>query len=188
MLFGEQNALAIEAELRDLHHPEIYGSLRFWVAGVQLGDFEDSADLAASARWGRTFLAASSRRTRCDLDGVPSTEVYRLLYGRFIGDTGEAVEVMGIDDMGSWNSRPYLLNGIGDSSLRVRVVGLAVRQCDNRDRIIIRSFVADVVTETLLEPGVCDAVIQSYCTWAEGLRTFSPTPARQAPPSGRPKE
>src|SRR5262249_35560197 len=84
MIAGHPESFGIEAELLEIHGKWTYGRLRFWVGGVEVGDFDDTSDLATSARWGRTFLAASSRRTRPDLDRMLPKDVYQLLYGRFI--------------------------------------------------------------------------------------------------------
>ena len=175
MLFGNVNSFAIEAELLELYGKWTYAKLRFWIGGQGIGDFNDTSDLASSARWGRTFLQESSRRTRVDLDEMPAPDVYELLYGRFVIDiTRVDITVKRPRSPIShehWDRRPYLLDDVGESSLRDKFAVLAVRRRDGHDRIIVKSFRDDVVSEVLLPPGECDATIALYCTWVEGLRS-----------------
>lgn len=175
MLFGNIHSLAIEAELLEIYGKWTYARLRFWVGGQDIGDFSDTSDLAGSARWGRTFLQESSRRTRVDLDEMPAPDVYELLYGRFV------IDITRVDISAEtlyspivyehWDRDAYLLDDVGESSLRDKFAVLAVRRRDGHDRIIVKSFRDDVVSEVLLPPGECDATIASYCTWVEGLRS-----------------
>jgi len=175
MLFGNIHSLAIEAELLEIYGKWTYASLRFWVGGQEIGDFSDTSDLAGSARWLRAFLQESSRRTRVDLDEMPAPDVYELLYGRFVIDiTRVDITVKRPTSPIShepWDRDPYLLDDVGESSLRDKFAVLAVRRSDAQDRIIVKSFRDDVVWEVLLPPGECDATIVSYCTWVEGLRS-----------------
>ena len=175
MLFGNVDLFAIEAELLELYGKWTYASLRFWAGGQGIGDFSDTSDLASSARWGRTFLQESSRRTRVDLDEMPAPDVYELLYGRFVMDITR-VDITVKRPLfprahEHWDRRPYLLDDVGESSLRDKFAVLAVRRRDGHDRIIVKSFRDDVVSEVLLPPGECDATIALYCTWVEGLRS-----------------
>jgi hypothetical protein len=62
--FGSRDSFAIEADFIGKEGKWCFGHLCFVVAGRVIGDFADSADLASSARWGRTFLSASARRAR----------------------------------------------------------------------------------------------------------------------------
>jgi tRNA(His) 5'-end guanylyltransferase len=60
---------------------------------VAIGNFNDTSDLVTSARWGRTFLEASPRRTRAEFAGMAASDVYELLYGQFVVDITRFVEV-----------------------------------------------------------------------------------------------
>ena len=83
MLFGEKDGFGIEAEFVEICGTCTYGKLRFWVNGSAIGEFDNASDLAASARWGRTFLEASPRRTRVDLDDAAPSEVFRVVVWAF---------------------------------------------------------------------------------------------------------
>src|SRR5260370_38258232 len=109
MLFGNPDVFAIEAELLEIYGKWTYGKLRFWVGGSAIGDFDDTSDLATSARWGRTFLKASRERTRGDLDHMAPTEVYELLYGQFVEPVNSPTRKPWA---GTWDSKPYVLDDV----------------------------------------------------------------------------
>lgn len=167
MLFGTAQPFAIEAKLQEICGKWTYGMLRFLVDGSPIGNFENTSDLATSARWGRTFLGASARRTRADLDGVESNAVYELLYGRFVVPVNDRFPK---PYPGPWDRDPFLLDDVGDYALRDHYAVLAVRRGDGMDRILVTSFEREQLTETLVPSGVCDQVIEAYCSWVEQLR------------------
>lgn len=167
LLFGRTSCFAIEAELLEVHGKWTHGRLRFWVNGVPLGDFDDTSDLATSARWGRVFLTASPRRTRADLDPVTSQEVFEVLYGRFVQPVGSAPRER---PSGPWERDPFVLDDVGESALRDKVAVVVVRKGDGSDRVLVKHLDRDGVAETTAPSGLCDRVIDAYCAWAEGLR------------------
>lgn len=164
--FGEQDAFAIEADFTGRSGKWLYGHLCFWLDGRRVGDFEDTSDLASSARWGRTFLGASARRTRPGFDPVPAGAVFDALYGRYVKGVADSVPKV---DAGFWDREPYLLDEIGESALRDKWGIVVVRRGDGFDRVIVCSFTQGALTETALEKGTCDRVVEAYCSWVEGL-------------------
>lgn len=173
MKLGNTSEFAIEADLIGIHSKWIYGHLRFYVAGKPIGDFEDSSDLATSARWGRDFLRASPRRTRPDLDEVSTTAVFDLLYGRYVvpvrADTGTAGPALHAPATEAWDRAPYLMDEIGESALRDRYTVAIVRRRDGLDRMIVRDHGGDDLFECLVTAGCVDTVVNEYCTWVERL-------------------
>jgi len=167
MFFGDREFFAIEAELQEIHEKWTYGHLRIWVGGQPFGDVEDTSDLASSARWGRTLLAASARRRRPDLDATTASDVYELLYGRYVTrvNTPENKPMAG-----TWDRDPYLLDGVGESSLRDKCAVLVVGRGDGRDRVVVMSFRDARVVEVVVDAGVFDGAVSSYCAWVESLR------------------
>jgi hypothetical protein len=172
MLAGHPSSFAIEAELLELHGKWTFGKLRFWVAGVPIGDFDDTSDLATSARWGRTFLAASPRRARVDLDGLAAADVYELLYGQFVVDITRPRDVARPKARPPrvWDRDPYLLDDVGESALRDKYAIVVVRRGDGQDRLIVNAFREESLTEVLLPEAACDTTVATYCTWVEQLR------------------
>jgi hypothetical protein len=171
MQFGNPDNFAIEAELREIHGKWLYGKLRFWVDRLPVGDFDDTSDLASSARSGRIFLAASSRRTRSDLDHLSAIDVYTILYGQYVVDISRVDAPHRRAPSGSvWDRDPYLLDDIGESAVRDKFAVLTVRRGDGRDRMIVRSFHSQTVSAEVLPSGYCDMTVASYCDWVEQLR------------------
>jgi hypothetical protein len=167
MLFGNVERFAVEAEFLETHGKWTYGRLRFWVNGSPIGDFDDTSDLATSARWGRTFLKASPQRTRVELDYMASSEVYELLYGRFV----EPVNTPSPKPWaGSWDREPYVLDDLGESAVRDKFAIVVVRKGDGSDRVLVNCFDEERVSETVVPPGDCDLAIEAYCAWVENLR------------------
>jgi hypothetical protein len=183
MIFGKQSNFAVEAETLRQSGKWLFGHLRFWVAGNAIGDFEDTSDLAGSARWGRRFLAASRRRTRPALDGRDASDVYAFLFGRFFERGGSEPEE-------PFDRDPHVLDDIGESSVRDRVTLLAVRRGDGQDRIIVHDHRTGTTSETAVPATMCDTTIDGYCAWVEAQmvpRTHSaslssPPPSRSPPP------
>jgi hypothetical protein len=172
MLAGHRNSFAIEAELLEFHGEWIYGKLRLWVADAPFGDFDDTSDLATSARWGRTFLAASPQRTRPELDGATAADVYQLLYGQYVVDITRTAELRRRRTPAPpvWDRDPYLLDDVGESSLRDHCAVVVVRRGDGRDRVIVKAFDDEAISEVVLPPGELDATVAAYCAWVEQLR------------------
>jgi hypothetical protein len=165
MIFGRLDTFAIEAELREVCDSWVYGRLRLCVGGQCFGEWDDSPDLAASARSGRMFLAASVRRTRPDLDAMNAAEAYELLYGRYLYRASRSTTRR----PEYWDRDPYLLDDVGDSSTRDKQTFLVVRRGDGADRVIVKTFDPDRLDETIVPAGVCDEVIAAYCGWVESL-------------------
>lgn len=160
MLFGERSVFAIEAEPEGKVGSMYFGRLLFWFHGEPVGDFQDTSDLAGSARWGRRFLSATFKRTRADLDSVAPTELYHTLYGRFFERGGSAPSE-------PFDRDPFVLDEVGESSLRDRASLLVVRRGDEHDRLILRDHKTGKVQEAILAPEVCDRIIDAYCSWVE---------------------
>jgi hypothetical protein len=186
MKFGNISEFAIEADLIGIHSKWIYGHLRFYVAGKPIGDFEDSSDLATSARWGRDFLRASPRRTRSDLDEVSTSAVFDLLYGRYVvsmrADPGAAQPPQHAPATEAWDRDPYLLDEVGESALRDKHALVVVRRRDGADRVIVRDYDGDGLFESLVTAGCVDTVVGEYCTWVERLAQGPEAPS--SAPSG----
>ena len=168
MFFGDANQFAIEAVFRSHTGKWLFGSLRFYVGHRAIGDFDDSADLASSARWGRTFLAASNRRTRRDLDSVSADEVYELLQGRYLVEVN-AVPRVRKPVLPPFDKTPFVLDDVGESSLRDTFGLLAVRRGDGCDRLILKDWRGGGVSEMSVVEGKCDSTVAAYCGWVESL-------------------
>jgi len=160
MLWGDPPGFAVEAELTAVQGKWRLGRFRFWIGEVPVGDFEDTVDLAAGARWGRCFLLSSSKRTRPDLEPLRPEQVFHELFGRYFAP-GAPIEPLERD--------PYLLDDVGESSLRDRATVLVFRQRDGFDRLIARSWVTGTTQQIIVEPGHVDDVIRRFCEWVESL-------------------
>lgn len=171
MLFGDKAGFGIEAEFREVYGKWTYGRLRFWIKGSAIGDFDDTSDLATSARWGRTFLGASHLRTRVDLDHSAPSDVFELLYGQFVEPVNTASPKPW---PGHWNGEPYLLDEVGESALRDKFAIVVVRRGDGSDRLLVSCFAEEDISEIIVPAGECDLVVDAYCSWVESLRTVDP--------------
>jgi hypothetical protein len=166
MLFGKQEDFAIEAQVEGLHGKWLFGRLRLYVGGESLGRFDETSDLAGSARGGRILLRASPQRSRPDLDAEDALTVFDLLYGRYVVPAaGAPPKVLA----GRWVREPYLLDDLGEASLRDRFAAILVRRGDGADRAVVKRYEDGVVSETVVRLGVCDRTIDAYCCWVEGI-------------------
>jgi Immunity protein 42 len=176
MIFGRPSEFAIEAVVLDYESKWIFGNFRFYVSNLMIGLFEESSDLAASARWGRTFLAAATRRKRTDLDSLSAKDVFYRLYGRYIVEASMSISEQSDQSNDDWDGEPYvwdrdpyLLDSIGESALRDRNGLIVVKRADGCDRVIANSFRDGSLFEYVIHDGVVDHVVDSYCTWVETL-------------------
>lgn len=166
MIFGQPEEFAIEAEVSDRDGKWLFGHLGFFVGGLSVGEMTQTSDLAGSARAGRVLLRASRRRTRPDLDGLEASLAFDQVYGRYV------VPVVGpvMDGLaGQWDRDPYLLDDLGESSLRDKFAVILLRRADGADRVVVKQYSDEHIWERVVRPGVCDGAIESYCGWIEGV-------------------
>lgn len=156
MLFGAKDSFAIEAEVTARDAGWIFGRLRFWVYNNSYGDYENPVDLKASARWGRTFLAASSRRTRPEFENTPSDQVFYELYGKYLHTAAPPER---------WDRDAFVLDEFGESSLRDKISIVIVRLRDGIDRLLVRDLSSDSIKDFRLHSGQCDKLVNDYCNW-----------------------
>jgi hypothetical protein len=163
MLWGMRESFAIEAAFLGTEGKWRFGNLRFWLGGSALGDFEDTSDLAGAGRWGRTFLDSSPRRTRKDLECSSPEVVLWELFEKYVSPGGARIK-------GGWDRDPYLLDDVGEASLRDRASVLAFRASDGRDHLIARNWKTGETLHVVEEAGHLDEVIRSFCEWCESLQ------------------
>jgi len=175
MLFGHLDSLFIRVNLIEIRARAVVGGLSFGTAVCEFGDLDEICNLTFSAREARTFLNASHRRTRTDLDRLSSEDVFHLLYDRYVISVHRGTfEVKDPARQASptevWNRDPYLLEDVGQEALRDKYALIAVRRGDGVDRVICKSYRDNSLREALVPVGTLDAVLVSYCNWVENLR------------------
>lgn len=161
MIFGAPDVLAIEAELASAEGKWFLGRFRLFIQGRAFGDWDDTADLATGARASRLFLRATAERTRPDLEERSAEEVFFELYGKHAGPKATS--------RGSWNRSPYVLDEIGESSLRDRIAVVVMRRRDGFDRVITHDWRTETCFESIIPPRICDSVVDAYSRWVESL-------------------
>lgn len=162
MLWGDRKLFAIEADFEDSSGKWRFGKLMIWLGGRPLGDDEDTADLASAGRWGRTFLAASAQRTRPDLELLTIEQVFFQLYLQYIVGPPSGSTT-------GWNQKPYVLDELGESSVRDKHAIVAFRNADGRDCVMAYCWKTEEIWQVILEPGQLDQIIDQFCRWTETL-------------------
>lgn len=160
MRWGDPESFAIEAEETGSQGKWRFGRLQIFAGGQAYGDLDDAVDLGSAARWGRVFLGASGRRTRADFEGLGAEEAYRALYGRHFEPGAPAVPI---------ERDPYLLDDVGDASIRDRVSMVVYRGGDGADRVLIRDHATGETREAIAPAGRVDEAIEGFCDWVESL-------------------
>ncbi|MCB9652915.1 MAG: hypothetical protein H6729_02135 [Deltaproteobacteria bacterium] len=169
-IYGRTEEFALETVACRKDSDGIYGRLRLWLAGRAIGDFtDDGVWLSVSARWGRTFLSRNTDRGRYDLDQAGPKELYHRVYGRFLADRYPEFENTDFGDTEPHDDSPFLLDDVGESSWRDRDSVIVIRRADGKDRVIVRKFITNETSETIVGEGVVDSVISEYCEWVESL-------------------
>jgi len=166
--FGAKEHFALEAEFHERHGKWIYGAMRLWLDGAasEAVPWDEAIALDCGARYGRTFLAASPRRSRPELDGLPSAEVCDLLHGRHMVDWRGGPKASAREP---YDWEPYLLDEVGESAWRDRLTLLAVRRADGFDRLLVTDLNTWACSEHLLPPGELDEVVRRFCAWVEAF-------------------
>jgi len=155
--FGDPNTFAIQCERIAVESGWCLGRFRLWVGGHSFGDFDDTIDLGASRSWTQVFLDAEQQRVRPDLYVAKAREVFSELYGKYVGDrVGEW--------NGSWDRDPYVLDEVGDASLRDRCSIVVVRSLAGNERIIVREISSNALHDYLVPHG-CSEVLRQYLGW-----------------------
>lgn len=162
MLWGDRKRFAIEADFEDSSGKWRFGKLMMWLGGRPLGDYEDTTDLASAGRWGRTFLSASGRRTRPELESLAAEEVFHELFQKYFERNPNIKGSLSDNDA-------CILDEIGEASIRDRATILAFRQADGSDRMIAHLWKTEETWALTLEPGQLDQIIDQFCRWTETL-------------------
>jgi hypothetical protein len=163
-LFGDRHDFGLEIHAHGREDGWSFGYLQLWLGGMPLGARYQVVDLGVSARWVRTFLAASPRRTRADLDACSTAEVFHALYGRHFEEGGAQL---------NWDRDPHVLDEIGEAAFMDRHALVAVRRADRVDRVVIKDLQRDALMEVVVAEGICDAALTDYARWVEGLACVS---------------
>jgi hypothetical protein len=173
MIFGRQDQFLIEAHHRITFKRRHYGSMRFIIHNQAIGDMDTLIDLTSSAAWARKFLDATHRRTRLDLDNASASEIFGVLYqGRVIqvSELHKYDQNVQIDASSeAWDRDPYLLDDIGESSVRDKYTILAIRRSDGNDRLVIKSYIDGSLRDVIVEQGIVEDSLYKYCTWTDAL-------------------
>jgi hypothetical protein len=170
MLLGKPKQFAIEAIVLDIVDRTVSGKLRFHINGRCFGDFDDTSLLSSSMYHARLFLSASPRRTRIDLETASSEDVYEQLYGRYVVPIQDLYSISGSSGkLAFWDREPYVLDDIGESSLRDKYALIATRISNGADRVILKSFNDDSLWESQLPSRMLDDTLMTYCAWVGGM-------------------
>ena len=68
---------------------------------------------------------------------------------------------------GPWNRGPFVLDEIGDASVRDTAAVVAFRCSNNENRVIVKSFEPSRMVEVRLPEGELDHTIHSFCEWVD---------------------
>lgn len=167
MIFGSIDQFAVEAKFVEHYDKFVYGNLKLWVGGSSVGNFEDSMDLAASARWTKTFLNRSASRVWAGIDDSLPGEVFERLYLRQLKRGLKTKEDC---QFGVWDRFAFTLDGVGDSSTEGLYGILAVRGGDECDRVIAMELETQRICHTKLSAGSLDAIMGEYLSWVVDLQ------------------
>jgi len=178
MIFGQSWVFSVEACV-EVHDKRCLGTFCLYIADRLIGAMDDLIDLRNSARSVRLFLKAADRRVRPDLDNASMAEVFDVLYGRYTvrladwtrtkTDNSFANRKRARSTTEPWDRDPYLLDDIGESSIRDRYTILVVGKSNGEDRIVIKSYIDESLNEIMAESGLVDCSLRDYCSWVDTL-------------------
>jgi hypothetical protein len=160
MIFGSASSFAIEANafVPRGGDSRIYGSFRYWIAGIPVGDSEELILLRGSARYAIEFLNMAELRVDDDAAPESAEEAFARVYDRFYSDSlwehSSLRERFHLDDIAMESTRDrYGIVAIGASAGTMRVLA------------------KDLRTECVLADGslpivAFDETLRSYADWA----------------------
>ena len=160
LLAGNPARFAIEAEVEPATDDWIFGRIRFWLFGVAVGDWTDSADLKGCVRWLRDFAEEPRDRYDARLTGLSNEAIFDLIYTpvmdgrRGIADPDE-------QPIPRAYSRFHITH-LGMSSFD-RYVLLLVKEADGRERCLWRGGGDEVIRDCWLWPNEMERVASDFC-------------------------
>jgi hypothetical protein len=173
MFFGQSMSFRVEAFYIQTIDSRLYGNFCLHIADRQIGDLDSAIELTSSVRWARIFLREGPRRVRADLDSATAGEVFDILYQRYISGAsqlrGEHEDVVPRCELESWDRDPYLIDDIGESSIRDKYTILVIGTGNGDDRVILKSYTEGTLNEFLIRNGDIDSAFREYCTWVDNL-------------------
>jgi hypothetical protein len=182
MIFGQSVNFKVESVCIGSTDGRLYGGFRFHIADRPIGNLGDVIELTSSARWARTFLKAAPRRVRADLDSATTAEVFDIVYQRYISGVSQTrtgnTEIIPAHQLESWDRDPYLLDDIGESSIRDKYTILVIGTSGGEDRIILKSHIDEALNEFTVNRGHIDHTFYEYCAWVDELGAMPVLPVR----------
>ena len=181
MIFGQSQIFSVEAACVEIRNKHPLGTFCLHIASKLIGALDDLVDLSNSARSVKLFLNAAHRRARPDLDNASTAEVFDVLYGHYTvpladlkrTDAGNLLvnrnKVQRASAIKPWDRDPYLLDDIGESSIRDKYTILVLGRSDGYDRVVIKSYIDGSLSEILTMRGLIDTSLRDYCSWVDAL-------------------
>jgi Immunity protein 42 len=165
MIVGNRSRFAIEAEPTSVRDDWISGHFRFWIAGKEVGDWDDSADLWGSWHWLRDFQKNRPDRFDASLVGLAPDDIFRLLYDAAMGSGAIADPA---EQVIPYTITRFHLGYLGMSSFEQFDL-LLVKDEVERERFLWRRADSAVIHEFTFEPNEMEAVAGQFCDQFEKL-------------------
>ena len=173
---GQREKFAISAIFDEgFENYYFIGRFTFFIESKQFGDWEAFSDLAAGARWARTYLKKREQRDSLDVAGLEPLYLIWRLYGRDFSPGAPRGDQSLIQAPDGYGTKPYIsgnefsLITIGESSTRDSAVVLAIPQPDGTDRILGYEHDTEEIGDATVDSEEVIQIISDFVQWVEGL-------------------
>ncbi len=159
MIVGNKNDFAIEAVVEKKVDDWVFGRIRFWIAGYEIGDWNDSADLKGCVQWLLDFVSNPHDWFHQDLYSSSTAEFFRIIFGEENAseeDDDDYEEVIE-NAYGRFN-----ISHLGMSSFE-KYDCFLVKNEMGAERVVWRSVGDPKLYEAIFPPNTLESVALSFC-------------------------
>lgn len=160
MVVGQVEKFAIEAVVEERPETWVLGRFRFWIAGKEVGDWNDMVDLKGCVQWLLDFVSNPRDRYHPGLTEKSAKEVFELVYHPVIAeDVLSRGKELPIKEAFS----RFHITHLGMSSFEAFDI-LLVKNEVGLERVLWRKAGESKIEECILEPEALESVALVFCS------------------------
>ena len=171
---GERTLVAIVAAFEQQFETHLFGHFNFYVGSKKFGDWGAVADLAACARWAKTYLARRDRIKVLDVSNYEGDYLLWRLHGSHVDPEYPSDYQNELPDphwymrLGRGRNR-FHLTYIGESGMIDTDVVLAIPQPDGTDRVVAFTYESQEVADVVVDSCEILHTLRTFIGWVDDL-------------------
>lgn len=171
---GNRSHLAIVATFEQQLKDHLFGHFSFYIGSKKFGNWDAIADLAACARWAKTYLARRERVQVIDVSDYEGTYLLWRLHGSHVEPGYPRAYENELPDP-DWYPRfgigrnQFYLTFVGESGVIDTDVVLAIPQPDGTDRIVAFTYATQESADVIVDSHEVLRTLYRFIEWVDGL-------------------